>query len=210
MRSVRAATDGKRVPPTRGRLRLAWPATAATLAVLALLLVAATIPLSVLARQSVLSNLAQAIIFVPATAAGLLIARRQPGNPIGWLLLVVGAGALITEVAGLYTRLAYDPGRHLPLGPEAVLLALSWPALLLAFGLVVLLFPEGRLPSPRWRWVLRAYLAGTVILTGGVYAVAISILAGPRYRLTRAAGWPRSTILLAGPRCWCESCSRPW
>jgi hypothetical protein len=76
---------------------------------------------------------------------GLVVARRQPRNPIGWLLLifivlyVLGAGA--TE----YAVLAYSLGhRGLPLAPVAVVLdTLQAPSLAL-FPPVILLFPDGR------------------------------------------------------------------
>jgi hypothetical protein len=74
----------------RSRLEPAWPgappgwpptATAAAIGVLT----AALVPLSLLARQDVLSNVSQDAQFLPLGAAGWLIARRQPRNPIGWL-----------------------------------------------------------------------------------------------------------------------------
>ena len=66
--------------------------------------------------------------------------------------------------------------RHgdLPLGGVALFAQPGWaPAIVLA-GLLVLVFPDGRLPSSRWRWLVRAYIAvaalwivGTVVITAG-------------------------------------------
>ena len=51
-------------------------------------------------------------------------------------------------------------GYRLPFGPVAVLLENAyWPVLTIVLPPVFLLFPDGALPSPRWRWVLRSYLA---------------------------------------------------
>ena len=102
------------------------------------------------------------------SAIGWLIARRLPGNAIGWLLCVTGvllAGSLATEQYALY-GLATAPG-SLPavrqIGSLSGLLMIL-AAIQLVF--LVLVFPDGHLPSRRWRPVLwGAYLtlAGAVL-----------------------------------------------
>lgn len=75
------------------------------------------------------------------------MARRQPGNPIGWLLLVFPVGVLVSLDAGLYQWLVYRLGYHLPFGPVAVLLALAYlPNLFMVLPLVLVLFPMGCRP----------------------------------------------------------------
>jgi hypothetical protein len=162
------------------------------LAALAVLLAAAVIPLDVLARQNVLANSAMLAISLPMCAVGLIVARRQPGNPIGWLLLVIPAGVLVGLDAGPYAWLVYRMGYRLPFGPAAVLLENAyWAVLTITLPLVFLLFPDGVLPSPRWRWVLWSYLAAgaglflvayagivTIIVTQGVHLDASGGLAG--------------------------------
>ena len=107
---------------------------------------------------------AGAIVFALSfTGVGVVVARRDPRNPMGWLLLGV---ALAIELGSLAPGYAYlDYGRHdgsLPLGPVAVLLSNSWVLLFVLLPLAVLLFPDGRLAAG-WRWPLRAYLlVGTV------------------------------------------------
>ena len=87
----------------------------------------------------------------------MLVARRQPGNPIGWLFLVIAVCLFLGTDGGDYAYLGYRLGDHLPLGVVGVLLGQVWgPGLELLF-VVVLLFPDGRLPSRFWRWALRAY-----------------------------------------------------
>jgi hypothetical protein len=174
------------------RCRPASFAAADVLAVLVVVLAAAVIPLNVLARQDVLANAALLAISLPMGAVGFILARRQPGNPIGWLLLVVPAGVLLGLDADPYAWLVYRLGYRLPFGPAAVLLENSyWTVLTIALPLVFLLFPDGKLPSPRWRWVLWSYLTAaiglfllgyaamvTVIVTRGVHLDAGGGLAG--------------------------------
>jgi hypothetical protein len=170
------------------RLRLASPATAAALAVAVVLLAAALVPLSLLARQNVLSDVGSNAVFLPMAAAGLVVARRQPGNPIGWLLLAAPAGQLLSADAALYTGLVYRFGHRLPLGPVALLLATSFFSLYLTLPPAILLFPDGALPSPRWRWVLRAYLAAVGCLVVSVYAVVAGVLLAHHVRIDASGG----------------------
>jgi signal transduction histidine kinase len=88
-------------------------------------------------------------------ALGWLLAARRPEVRYGWLLLVtavcfgigmLGAGLLLRGVAGGY--------------PLAAALALFYG---LSWVFIPLLFPEGRLPSRRWRPV--AWIAGVAIAT---------------------------------------------
>jgi hypothetical protein len=152
---MRAGTVGERAPQAQVGGRRSWlasPATASALAVLVVLLATAVIPLDVLARPNVLANAALLAISLPMGAVGLIVARRQPGNPIGWLLLVIPVGVLLGLAAGPYAWLVYRMGYRLPFGPAAVLLENSyWLVLTIALPLVFLLFPDGELPSPRWR-----------------------------------------------------------
>jgi hypothetical protein len=156
---------------------LASPAAAAGLAVLVLLLAAAVVPLALIARQGVLSNVGQVVPFLPIAAVGLVIAWHRPRNPIGWLLLAAAASAVLTDAADLYVWLVYRLGHHLPLGPVAVLLAFTQFTLYMTLPTAILLFPDGELPSPRWRWVLRAYLTVTGFLLVSVYAAVVSLIA---------------------------------
>ena len=107
---------------------------------------------------------------------GLIIAGRQPANPLGWVLLGIGLTLGLNDsmhAYGNYT-LVYKPGA-LPAG-----LAIGWVSTwnwafifpLLPF--LFLLFPNGRLPSRRWRPL--AWAAG---LLGGLVVLLTPFRAGP-------------------------------
>ncbi len=172
--------------------RGSWLASsAATIgsAVVLLLLAAALVPLVVLAHQSVLANVSQLAVGVPIGAVGFLVARPQPGNPIGWLLLVVVAGILVSLDAGPYAWLVYRLGYRLPFGPvAAVLQGAYFPVLFVALPPVFLFFPDGVLPSPRWRWVLRCYLAVSGCLVGLLYGTLIAVLVTQGIKIDASGG----------------------
>jgi hypothetical protein len=96
-----------------------------------------------------------------STALGVLIALRRPGNRMAWLLL---ANAAIIAVGGIATAAAQyavleSPGA-LPGAAWAVLWDQSgWPLLFAPAAGIALLFPDGRLPSPRWRLVAIGVIA---------------------------------------------------
>jgi hypothetical protein len=162
---------------------------AAALAVLAVLVCAAWVALDILARENVLSNSGQDIVTgVSLAGLGFLVTRRQPGNPIGWLLLAGAVGLPLAGAAQPYVVLAYRLGYHLPLGLAALLLASSWALPLAALCTAILLFPDGRLPSRRWRWALGAAAAAVTCFLGATYAVVISTVIGHRVRFDAMGG----------------------
>lgn len=126
-----------------------------------MLLLVAAVALSILAHQFAWSDVPQLfLIVIPFAVVGVVVARRQPRNPIGWILLAIVLALLGSGDAGLYAVLHYRLGHPgLPLAPLAAFLAAGWIWLVILLPLAIALFPDGRLPSPSWRWVLRGYLA---------------------------------------------------
>ena len=158
------------------------PVSASVLAALMLVFAVALIPLSLAARQNPLGTGNGGVVVVAASfvAVGLVLAWHRPRNPIGWLMLVLGAGFMFYTDGGLYNVLNYRLGHRLPLGPVVLLLYhVSTPELGL-IPLVILLFPDGRLPSPRWRWVVGGYL--TLAVVDMIVQAQMSVYALTRHR----------------------------
>ena len=104
-------------------------------------------------------------------AAGYVIARTQPRNPIGWIFLGVGLTTLFNYGVQLYLVLDYrQHGGRLPLGAAAVFWRGSWTiAPFLLVMPAIALFPDGRL-TRRWRRLLWVYAAVVAVFMGLVYA----------------------------------------
>jgi hypothetical protein len=97
---------------------------------------------------------------------GAVIATRRPELPIGWLLLTIGLGwALSNATSYSDYGLRLHPG-SLPLADYAAVLgSVMWvPTIGLTGTHLLLLFPDGRLPGRRWRFV--AYLSALGIAVG--------------------------------------------
>jgi hypothetical protein len=107
-----------------------------------------------------------ALGFAGYAVVGVLVTLRQPGNAIGWLLLAVGIVFAGMNAAEAWVQVG-DPARTWVAWPA------SWTTpLVFSLGLVIvpLLFPDGRLPSPRWRPVLWLGIADIVL---GVTSAAL-------------------------------------
>jgi len=178
-----AQAAGGQVPAaaeTARRLRVASPATwIKLLGSLAALSFVAMIPLMLMAHQ-LFNGLVALVIGVPCAVVGVLVARRQPRNPIGWLFLVIVACVSLGTDGPDYAFLSYDLGHHLPLSPVGLALGQVWgPGLILLF-VVILLFPDGRLPPGFWRRALWVYCAiYAVLLVATAAATAGALVAHP-------------------------------
>jgi hypothetical protein len=165
------------------RFRLGSPATAVVLFVLALALGVASLPLASLAGRAAGNNTgsvaAVAVLTVALAGVGLLVARHQAGNPIGWLLLGSGVCFALDGDASSY-ELADYLLRHgrLPFGWVAVLIQPAWAPAIALLAAAILVFPDGQLPSRLWRWPLRLYLAVAALWAGGAFAISATAVAG--------------------------------
>jgi hypothetical protein len=116
-------------------------------------------------------TLPAAFLAVSYSVVGALIASHRPRNPLGWIFLAVGFFQGFDPFAETYAKyvLVTNPGSSLPDGPLMSWLSdYTWlPGLSLAITFVPLLFPDGGLPSRRWRavaWLSTVPLAIFVVL----------------------------------------------
>lgn len=133
--------------------------------VLAAALVAAA---SAVAGEGVLSMTLPVATVLVFGGVGAFLIGRLPRNPIGWLLGWFGLSFSLGYSADQLARWAFANGDH----ELAAWLGWyeSWSFLLglpLLLTLLPLWFPEGRPPTPRWRWVTGATVLGLVLAAVG-------------------------------------------
>jgi hypothetical protein len=152
---------------------LAWSLCALSLALTALSLLLLALNLSypnTYIYDYWLENTIQAVSF---SIIGAIIASRLPANPVGWLFCAaastIAVECLSAEYA-IYALLARP--NSLPMGEALAWLAFwAWIPSIGCIVLSLLLFPNGRLPSSRWRWP--AWLSVLLTMAGAVW-VALS------------------------------------
>jgi hypothetical protein len=152
-----------------------------------------------------LDNTLSALSYAPI---GALVASRRPANPVGWLVcmygFVIALSFLCAEYA-IYALLA-EPG-SLPAAGALVWIT-SWvlPIIIGLTVLTLLLFPTGKLPSRRWRWLLWLGVAWMLlaVATGAFSPGALMGILGPIQNPVGIEGLTdayAALVLFASPPC---------
>ncbi len=140
-------------------------------AVLAVTAALATAALAVANRASIHTladvNLPDIVVPISIGVLGALVASRQPRNPTGWLFLFIAVVTGLQGAAGQYARYALVTHPGSPAGVWALwldswLITLVFPTGALVF--LMLLLPDGHLPSRRWRPVAVVSALLTLVL----------------------------------------------
>ena len=137
---------------TRTARWLAWAVCALSLALTALTFLLIALDLS-LNAPIYFYWLEPTTIAVGYSVIGAIIASRLPNHPIGWICCTIGVMAAVTSFCGEYAAYALLAHPEPLLGGKVMLWLGLW-AWILFFGLIeflLFLFPNGRLPSKRWR-----------------------------------------------------------
>src|SRR5215210_321652 len=156
---------------------LAW-----SLVVLSVVLLVGGLSFALMTRSSGPERLYDGLVTLSVLAlafsiVGAIIASRQPRNAIGWLFCGVGVTVGLNSFAGDLAEFWLASGFGVSSLGETAAWFSSWLWFLLVFAplsLLLLLFPDGRLPSPRWRPVAWGVALGTA---GG--AVGYALRTGP-------------------------------
>lgn len=140
-----------------------------------------------------LSFASHPIVVLSLTAASLLtlsvgtfLARRLPGNLVGWVMMLSGLALLPILPSALMVRDALEVVRPVPaltVGVAWVMSTVSTPLAIGTFSIVLILFPDGRPSSPRWARLLLVPVAGIALVSIGAAfdrsMVWYPMLAGP-------------------------------
>src|SRR3954462_10365394 len=113
--------------------------------------------------------LGNSLVVIDVTV-GAIVASRRPENPVGWLLCLSGVATSTSTFASQYAIYALLAQPNSLLAGEAMAWIASWmlPVMNGVQVFYLLLFPTGRLPSRRWRWL--AWLTVAYILVGVITA----------------------------------------
>jgi signal transduction histidine kinase len=163
-------------PRRDGRRSLAWGLWGFTLLLLVAAFTLGTLNGTEVDAQELITSAIPILAVGTSSTVGALVASRQPANAIGWLLLLFPAGLILGILAEEYSiyALRTSPG-DLP-AAEWMAWVGRWAviAAALTIPLILLLFPTGTPPSPRWRWLQ------IVLITSGAAVVAITAV-DPRH-----------------------------
>jgi signal transduction histidine kinase len=188
---------------TRGRVRLAW-----SIAAVGVVLGAATIALVLLNAASIHSLAAttptEIVMSLTFALVGGLIASQRQRTPVGWLFLFMSVVMGLGGLGGQYAVLASITHPGLPGAPWALWIygwveALVYPSG--AAAATLLLIPNGRLPSRRWRFVIPTGAIATLFIAVVLEALGTSPLPGPdnRPQLPNPIGVKALETLGSGP-----------
>ena len=141
---------------TLSERRLRWLTRAAL--VIVVVGSAATIALEIAAGRADEALFSALLLSFPVV--GFFVLSRRPDNRLAWLMVAMGVFA--ATMGPLTGYGAYAVEHDLPFGPLALAIGgPGWVPFIAISGFLLLLFPDGHLPSPRWRWF--AWLCGSAL-----------------------------------------------
>jgi hypothetical protein len=164
-----------------------WSRAAGVLGFVVLAQYIIALVLSGLDHQLTADNVLISAGFLVFAGVGIVVAYHQPRNPVGWLLIFFTFFFVLGIDAQEYAVYCYLLGHRLPFAAAAVLVKPVATAAFLLLPLAIFLFPDGRLASRRWRWVLGAYAVVCVLVIANAFAPAIAAVAAHDVHLDSTA-----------------------
>ncbi|WP_406307130.1 histidine kinase [Streptomyces sp. NBC_00885] len=187
MNELAGSQEARTIPSTAPLLaKLPQKRTAWILWIATLVVAAVTVVFAVLSRAEPRPEwhpwwlmVIEAVTGLLFTLPGLVVSTRQPRNPAGWLLLLAGLGSAVDLLAHAYGLYAIPRGL---LGGVLAAWVSNWSFVLFIFPVffLFLLFPNGQLPSGRWR-IPAWYVGGCGVLVLLIAAFLPGPLGGGEY-----------------------------
>jgi hypothetical protein len=150
--------------------RLAWSLFAVSITVNAVgLALLVQVPAVALRRENdttVVLSAAFVLVLLVFGLVGAVVASRLPANPVGWLFLALATSQACYQLASGYTHFSLQATRRPAADYTAWLADWTNPLSPVLLGFAFLLFPDGRLISPRWRpvaWCCAAAVVPVVV-----------------------------------------------
>jgi hypothetical protein len=184
----------------RARTVLAWSLFLATVGCCVGGLVAAVAFTRPLTMDTLARSAGNALAFPLGFATiGLVLGLRRPANPIGWLYTAAGLVWALELPGRPWLEHLLDAHRPLPLAAQ---LAATFgdvvyaPAVSLGMTLPLLLLPEGRLRSRRWRPAVAASLTGALLIVVGALR-PVQLVSTPLANPLALRGWAGTAAQVA-------------
>ena len=149
------------IAPCAGHLVAAW--TCAALAVAAVVGALVLRGIDDEPVPSAFAALGFAAFSIPALVAGVAIARKRPENAVGPIVAALGLIPALDVAFDAWAGAAVD-GHVAGAGWAALLYDSDWIPVFGLLALLLLLFPDGRPPGPRWRWAVWLAIAAPVLV----------------------------------------------
>jgi class 3 adenylate cyclase len=180
---------------------LAWALCASSL-----LIVAGTATLAIVNRGTIhdpeQANAIEIVLPIGFALLGGLVASRQPRNVLGWIFLAISIANGVPGLTDQYARYAVVTNPEAAFTPwipwiGSVSDSLVYPSGLAAFA--IMLMPNGRLVSPRWRIVLLLAAVLTVVLLGMTLTDTTLLNQSGMPEIRNPTGDPAMSAITTGP-----------
>jgi signal transduction histidine kinase len=151
---------------------LAWALAGLSFALAALWLAMVIAFQREVGSANIVFDRSSAVIAVAYPAVGLLIAVRRRGNRIGWLMITIGLSFALSCTAHAYAERGPLTGPHAPVAGQWADWLGTWvwvPGWVFLVTLLLLLFPDGHPPSPRWRPAIWATFVSVGLMIVGTW-----------------------------------------